>query len=258
MIELAYREFGDVSRPPIILLHGLFGSSANWGTIARRLADRYHGVVPDLRNHGQSSHHPANDYPSMAADVLALMDLLSLSRVAMVGHSMGGKVAMHLALTTPQRVERLAVIDMSPVRYTHDFNEVLRAFGAVDLSTVRSRADADAQMRLVLPAGGVRAFLLQNLTKQAGRWSWRLNLAALAAAQKQIIGFPDHADAANFSRPTTFIHGELSDYVQPSHHDAIAALFPKASLCEVPAAGHWVYADRPEGFMACLEPFLDG
>lgn len=258
MIELAYREFGDVSRPSIVLLHGLFGSSSNWGTIARRLADRYHVVVPDLRNHGQSSHHPASDYPSMVADVLGLMDLLSLSSAALVGHSMGGKIAMHLALTAPQRVERLAVVDMSPVRYTHDFNEVLRAFDTVDLATVRSRGDADAQMRLVLPAGGVRAFLLQNLTKQAGRWSWRLNLEALAAARSQIVGFPDHAESQIFPRPTTFIYGELSDYVQPSHHAVIAGLFPDALMCEVPAAGHWVYADRPEGFMACLEPFLDG
>ena len=256
MMELHFRSYGSPDRPCVLLLHGLFGSSSNWGAVARQLETQYHVLVPDLRNHGQSPHHADTSYPAMVDDVLRLLEAHDVDAATLVGHSMGGKVAMHLALNHPQRVSRLAVVDMSPVRYTHNFDAVLDGFGAVDLATIRSRADADRQMAPHVSGGGVRAFLLQNLVKDEAGWRWRLNLSALAAAQAEITGFPDQRSDATFDGSAYFIHGALSDYVTPAYEPAIRRYFPNAMLCPVDGAGHWVYADQPQGFMACLDAFL--
>lgn len=256
MLDLSVRTFGDPAHPAIVLLHGLFGSVANWGSVARHLQAAYHVVVPDLRNHGQSPHHADNSYPAMVDDVLGLLDARGLGSVALVGHSMGGKVAMQLALGHPQRVDRLAVVDMSPVCYTHDFAAVLRGFRAVDLSTIRSRADADAQMADAVSGSGVRAFLLQNLVKGPDGWAWRLNLDALEKAQAQITGFPEQVAGRQYRGPAGFIYGVQSDYVTPAHEPQIRSFFPAASLYPIVGAGHWVYADQPQRFMDCLDIFL--
>lgn len=256
MLKLHLRTYGPPDRPCVLLLHGLFGSSSNWGAVARQLEPHYRVLVPDLRNHGQSPHHRDCGYPAMVDDVLHLLDTHDVGAATLVGHSMGGKVAMHLALNHPQRVDRLAVVDMSPVRYTHNFDAVLGGFGAVDLATIRSRADADRQMASSVNGGGVRAFLLQNLVKDAQGWRWRLNLSALAAAQAEITGFPDQRSGATFDGDAQFIHGVLSDYVTPAYEPTIRRFFPRASLCPVDGAGHWVYADQPQGFMTCLQAML--
>jgi pimeloyl-ACP methyl ester carboxylesterase len=256
MIELNTRTYGAPSLPALVMLHGLFGSAANWGSIARRLETRFRVLVPDLRNHGQSPHDPECGYQAMAEDLLGLLDRHGIGAAALVGHSMGGKVAMHLALNQPQRVARLAVVDIAPVRYGHDFEAVLAAFRAVDLAALRSRADADWQMATSIDSPGVRAFLLQNLTKGPGGWTWRANLAALGAAQREITGFPEQDVNAVFDGPTSFIYGERSDYVKGSYEAQIRRLFPRAHLCRVVGAGHWVYADRPQEFMHCLDAFL--
>jgi len=257
MLELNIKTQGNPGSPTIVLLHGLFGSATNWGTIARNLGKDYQVVVPDLRNHGQSPQDRDCSYAAMAGDVLGLLDSRGTDSAILVGHSMGGKVAMHLALNHPQRVAGLAVVDMAPVNYSHDFQDVVDAFRAVDLGGVQKRADADAQMAPHVTLAGVRAFLLQNLVKRPDGWAWRVNLDALAAAQDEITGFPDQPVDARYRQPAAFIHGELSDYVQPAYEPEIRRLFPFASLCEVAAAGHWVYAEKPQGFMDCLERFLE-
>jgi esterase len=257
MVTLHTRSYGEAGQPALVLLHGLFGSSANWGSIARQLANRYQVLVPDLRNHGQSPHVPEHDYPAMADDLRGLLRERSLDGAIFIGHSMGGKVAMQLALSDPQRVRGLAVVDMSPVAYAHDFAAVLSGFDAVDLAAVKDRADADRQLAAHVPASGVRAFLMQNLVRRDDRWQWRLNLAALRNAQAQITGFPEPAAGSRYPGPTAFIHGELSDYLRPSHHPTIERLFPNVRFCRVAEAGHWVYADRPQAFMACLDAFLE-
>lgn len=256
MLKLNVRTYGESDRPPVVLLHGLFGSSANWGMVSRQLAADHFVVVPDLRNHGQSPHTPEHGYPEMAADVLYLLDRLSIERVALVGHSMGGKVAMHLALTDGGRVERIVVADMAPVRYEHDFSAVISGFSAVDLDAIASRADADAQMRPSVAGASVRAFLLQNLTRGPEGWGWRLNLPALIAGQSRVTGFPDFPPQARYDGPACFIHGELSDYVRPSYAPVIRGLFPAARLTRIDGAGHWVYADQPEHFMQVLRDCL--
>ena len=256
MLDLNLRSSGNADRPAIVLLHGLFGSASNWGTVARHLGHDYQVLVPDLRNHGQSPHHPDCSYPAMTEDVLGLLDARGIDAAILVGHSMGGKVAMQLALNHPQRVRGLAVVDMAPVRYTHDFQDVVDAFRAVDLQQVRNRADADAQMAAHVALAGVRAFLLQNLVKKPDGWAWRVNLDALAAAQDEITGFPEPPAGAAYRQTTAFIYGELSDYLKPDHETGIQRLFPGATLCKVAAAGHWVYAEQPQGFMDCLQRFL--
>ena len=255
-VELFYREQGLPSRPALVLMHGLFGASSNWGGVVRRLGDRFRIVVPDLRNHGQSPHADLNDYPAMALDVLALMDRLDLPSATLIGHSMGGKLAMHIALTEPERVESLAVVDMSPVAYQHNFDDVLRAFDAVDLDAIGNRRDAEAMMSAQVSVAGVRAFLLQNLVKDDGRWQWRLNLPALGRSQREILSFPRFSSQKAYPGAASFIYGAQSDYVLPRYRPEIRRLFLQATLCPVADAGHWVYADQLEGFMACLEGVL--
>ena len=256
MLQLNHRTYGEPSKPTLLLLHGLFGSATNWGSIARHLADRYHILVPDLRNHGQSPHHPMHSYAAMVDDLLALLDRYGVSQVGLIGHSMGGKAAMQLALHHPQRVGALAVVDIAPVSYAHDFQTVLDAFDAVELVGLNSRAEADTQMADKVPEPGVRAFLLQNLVKSPDGWAWRLNLAALAAAQAEIVAFPAQADDARFDGPVIMIHGERSDYMLPAYRPQVERYFPAAQFCRVPDAGHWVYAEQPKGFLDCLMPFL--
>jgi len=257
MLALNIRTYGGPGQPVIILLHGLFGSSANWGTVARHLGQKYRVLVPDQRNHGQSPHDPDSSYQAMVADVLHLLGAQGVKEATFVGHSMGGKVAMHLALNHPERVSGLAVVDMSPVSYMHDFDDVVQGFRAVQLAAVRNRSDADAQMAASVSFAGVRAFLLQNLVKRPEGWVWRLNLDALAAAQTEITGFPSQEADAVFVRPVSFIYGELSDYVAPAYEPEIRRLFPAATLCPVAQAGHWVYAEQPQGFLACLDAYLN-
>jgi pimeloyl-ACP methyl ester carboxylesterase len=163
---------------------------------------------------------------------------------------------MHLALNHPERVSGLAVVDMSPVSYTHDFDDAVKGFRAVDLASIRNRSDADAQMAANISLAGVRAFLLQNLVKLPDGWAWRLNIGALAAAQTEITGFPSQDADATFEPPVCFIYGELSDYVTPAYEPEIRRFFPAVTLCPVAQAGHWVYAEQPQGFMSCLDEYL--
>lgn len=258
MLELNHRTYGEPTNPTLVLLHGLFGSATNWGSIARGLADRYHVLVPDLRNHGQSPHHDEHSYDAMVADVLGLLDRYGVSQAGLVGHSMGGKVAMHLALNHPQRVRELAVVDIAPVSYSHDFQSVLDAFDAVELIGLKSRAEADAQMADKVVEPGVWAFLLQNLVKGLGGWEWRLNLNALDDAQADIVAFPTQIDGVRFDGPVIMIHGERSDYLLPQYRLEVERYFPSARFCQVGDAGHWVYAEQPQGFLDCLMPFLNG
>ena len=254
-LPLHYRQYGERGEA-LVLLHGLFGSSANWGSIARELADEYRVIVPDLRNHGQSPHADYMDYASMAGDLLDLLDHISIPRAVLVGHSMGGKVAMRLALTSPERVAGLAVVDIAPIAYAHDFSAILDGLAAIDLESLTDRQQADRLLAARVPESGVRGFLLQNLARENDRWRWRVNLASLRANMPLITGFDGPPDAS-YSGPTHFIYGELSHYVQAQSYAEVRQLFPGADFCPVANAGHWVYAEQRDGFMRCLRKFLD-
>jgi esterase len=256
VVELAHRRSG--SGPPVVILHGLLGSGRNWQGIAAALAPRFDVILADLRNHGASPWDPEAGYPALVADVLALLDRLGLDRVRLVGHSMGGKVAMALALTEPERVERLVVVDIAPVAYGPGLDGLLKAMRALDLGGMTRRAQADAALAPAVPDRSVRAFLVQNLEQRDGSLAWRVNLDALLAAMPVIRGFPDTPGARPFAGTTCLIRGERSDYVRlPEHEPAIRRLFPAAELHTVAGAGHWVHAEQAGAFLEVLVGCLE-
>jgi esterase len=246
---VTYGAPGD--QPPILIAHGLFGSARNWGVIARRLAEGRHVLAVDMRNHGESPWSDSHSYADLAAD-LAEVIAAHGSTADVVGHSMGGKAAMALALTHPGAVRRLVVADIAPVAYGHSQQPMIDAMRAVDLARVESRRDADAQLAAIVPEDGVRAFLLQSLDV-AGR-RWRLNLDALSAEMPLIVGWPDLS--GSFGGPALFLSGALSDYVKPEHRDTIRSLFPATRFAKIPGAGHWLHAEKPREFEAALRAFL--
>ena len=246
---------GGGEGPPLVLLHGLLGAARNFGTLQRRLAKQRRVLALDLRNHGASPHDGVMDYPAMADDVLRTLADRDAVPAAVMGHSMGGKVAMRLALHAPQAVERLLVSDIAPISYPASHGTLVEALLNIRLAPGLTRGAADAQLAEAVPEAGVRAFLLQNLL--AGeRPSWRVGLHELAAALPAITGWPDAGPAAAYGGPTLFVAGALSRYIRAEDRPAIRALFPRCRFVTVKDAGHWVHADNPEGFLAVLEAFL--
>ncbi|BDG71366.1 alpha/beta fold hydrolase [Roseomonas fluvialis] len=242
--------------PPLVLLHGLFGAGQNWGGIRSVLARRMRVLTPDLRNHGASGRDPDMSYAAMAADVAQTMDAAGMPRAAVLGHSMGGKVAMALALAHTARVERLVVADIAPVRYRPALRGYVAAMQGIVLRHGLARREADAALAAAIPEAGIRAFLLQNLRFESDPPAWRLGLAEIAAAMPQIEDFST-PPGARFDGPVLVLAGERSGYIRPEHHDAFDALFPARRFATVPAAGHWVHAENPAGFLALLQPFLE-
>ncbi len=250
---LACTEAGE--GPPLVLLHGLFGAGQNWGAIRRALAPRFRVLAPDLRNHGASPHHADMSYAAMAADVAETMDAAGIARAAVLGHSMGGKVAMTLALTQPGRVERLVVADIAPVRYRPTLRAYVAAMQALPLAPGLARRDADATLAVTIPEPGIRAFLLQSLRFETDPPSWRLGLAEIAAAMPAIEDFSPPPGAA-YGGPTLVMAGARSPYIRAEDHAAFRALFSRVQFATVPDAGHWIHAENPAGFLDVLAPFL--
>ncbi|MBL4806611.1 MAG: alpha/beta fold hydrolase [Rhodobacteraceae bacterium] len=245
-------ETGDL--PPLLIVHGLFGSARNWGVLQKRLAVERQVLAVDLRNHGDSFHHGDNSYPALADD---LADVITAhGGVAdVIGHSMGGKAAMVLALTRPELVRRLLVADIAPVAYPHTQMHNLDAMRSVDLSGVTRRAEVDKQLQAHVDEAPLRAFFLQSLALSPEGARWKLNLDALADAMPDILGFPTLEGP--FDGPTLFLHGGLSDYVLPSQHDAIRVQFPNAGFEAINGAGHWLHAEKPREFQSAVEAFLN-
>ena len=238
----------DPTLPPVLIAHGLYGSARNWGAIAKRLSDRYRVTAVDMRNHGESPRATTQSYADMAQDLAEAIP----DRAHVVGHSMGGKAAMVLALTHPDKIDRLVVADIAPVAYGHTQVHLIEAMRQIDLTGIESRGDADRQLKPLVADDGVRAFLLQSLDVKERRW--RLNLDVLAHEMPRIIGFPDVT--GKFDGPTLFLAGGDSDYVRPEHRDRIKTLFPQAKFAKIPGAGHWLHAEKPREFEAALRTFL--
>ncbi len=239
-------------RPPLLIAHGLFGSARNWGVIARRLSDTRQVIAVDMRNHGASPWHDTHSYHDLAADLAQVIE--AHGGVAdVVGHSMGGKAAMALALLYPRRVARLVVADIAPVAYGHSQSHLIHAMRRVDLGAIAQRSDAERQLAGHVAEPPVRAFLLQSLHLAERRW--RLNLDALEAEMEAITGWPDpDAEARHL---TLFLSGADSDYVTPASRPAIRRHFPVARFARIPGAGHWLHADKPREFEASVRAFLD-
>lgn len=228
----------------------------NLGAVQRRLAPRLRVIALDLRNHGASPHDPAMSYPAMAADVRETLAARGALPAAFVGHSMGGKVAMRVALERPDDVARLLVADIAPVRYPSHFGAIVAALRALPLRPGMTRADADAALRGAVPEASMRAFLLQNLRLDPTP-AWRIGLDAIAAALPEIEGWPE-AGGRTYPGPALFVSGARSDYVQADARPAIRALFPAARFVTLKDAGHWLHADNPEAFGGIVEAFVGG
>jgi len=240
---------------PLVLLHGLFGSSNNWAPLAAALEPSFDVIAPDLRNHGRSPHDPDAGIAAMASDLVELFDALELRRVFLLGHSLGGRVAMRLALDHPGRVERLLVADMAPRAYGPLFPEVFEALAALDPATLQSRAEADERLRLRLADGALRAFLLSNLARDPeGAFRWRMNLPALEAARADFRA--EIKAPAPYGGPALFLRGERSDYVRDADLAGIRALFPAAELRTLQDAGHWLHVDQPLAFSSSVGQFF--
>jgi pimeloyl-ACP methyl ester carboxylesterase len=243
------------SGPPIILLHGLFGAAKNLGVIARALAGRARVISLDLRNHGDSPHEPEMTYLAMAGDVAQTMAALGVGSAMLVGHSMGGKTAMALALSRPELVEKLAVLDIAPVAYQHGYDSYIAAMQAVALSPDLSRNQADAALKAAIPETPMRAFLLNNLVLGASP-HWRIALNEIAAAMPELLAWRDPPGAGPYTGPTLFLRGENSSYVGPDAAAKIAEIFPTAVQNTVANAAHWLHADQPDAVIAALQGFL--
>lgn len=245
-----------INNIPILILHGLFGSNRNWHPIARSLSEKHIVYTLDLRNHGKSPHSDMMDYPQMAGDVLEFINKNNIERVNIIAHSMGGKVAMWLALSQPERVHKLVVVDIAPVTYQHDFADVLAAFQSVPLASITSRQQADNYLAQTISQSSLRQFLLQNLQFKEGHYRWRLNLQAISRCISHITGFPDVSNIQPFPERVLFIGGGQSDYLNKSNQQLTRKLFPKASFSIIKPAGHWLHAEQPELFLALVEPYL--
>ncbi len=245
---------GDpTDRPPLLIAHGLFGSARNWNVIAKRLSGTRQVLTVDMRNHGESDFQESHSYADLAGDLAEVITAHG-GRADVVGHSMGGKAAMMLALLHPNMVHRLVVADIAPVAYGHSQTHLIDAMRAVDLSKVETRRDADTQLKASVPEDGVRAFLLQSLDVKGKRW--RLNHDVLEADMDQITGWPKDA-SGQFDGPVLMLSGAESDYVLPEYRDRIRGYFPKARFAKIPGAGHWLHADKPREFEAAITAFLD-
>lgn len=257
-VDLAFSETG--TGDPLVILHGLFGSRKNWASVARILGDRHRVLTVDLRNHGESPWASPHDYPSMADDVAGFIRDRVGGPAAVLGHSMGGKVAMTLALTRPELVDRLVVVDIAPARSAISPLAPMRAMRAVPLATLSRRAEVEAALARLILNPAVRNFLVQNVKVGPDGLAWTLNLDALESHVETIRGFPevphDLPAGRPFVGPTLFLFGSRSEYLRAEDRPEIERLFPAAAIEVIDGAGHWVHADAPAAFLDAVNRFL--
>jgi len=245
-------------RPPLLIIPGLFGSTTNWRSVAKRIGEDYPVWVIDQRNHGRSPHASSHSYTDMCNDLLEFLDQHGLSQVILCGHSMGGKVAMLFSLRYPERVAKLAVLDIAPVVYTHSHAPFLKALMRIDLASLKSRSEADRALQTAIPDTATRLFLLQSLSGSPGEYHWCINLSVLHDYMSEIACFPiDLVARSKFLKETVFMYGEQSDYVQLAYHPDIVNLFTNVKFVGIANAGHWLHAEQPDAVVAQLQDFMN-
>lgn len=253
-MQLNYKVFGEGE--PVVILHGMFGTLDNWQTIAKKLAEHFMVFIVDLRNHGRSPHSEDFSYTIMAEDVSEFMEEHWIYNAHIVGHSMGGKVAMQLATEYPEKVNKLVVVDIAPKAYKGNHQVIFDALLALDLDQLNSRKEANAFLEQRIESYGVRQFILKNLTinKETQAYEWKMNLPVIHRAYQHILGTSELT--APYTNPTLFIKGATSDYIQIDEFSSYKTFFPQAELKVIPSAGHWVHAEQPQLFLTTLRDFL--
>lgn len=254
-MKLHHVSMGPTGGLPILLVHGLFGQGRNLAAQARRLARHRHVILPDLRNHGDSPHDGHSDYPSLADDLARLIEDHG-GQADLAGHSMGGKAAMALALTRPELLRKLVVMDIAPIPYSRGQSALIDAMEGLVVSDLTRRSEADSRLARHVDDPGIRAFLLQSLDLKARPPQWRLNLKTLRAQMETLIGWPDDLPKGHFEGPVLEMAGEQSDYVTPEGQQALREWFPQARIMRIKGAGHWLHADVPEVVTDILTQFL--
>ncbi|MEA5114066.1 MAG: alpha/beta fold hydrolase [Geobacteraceae bacterium] len=252
-MQLNYESRG--SGHPLIILHGLFGSLDNWRTMSRKLSDRYRVITVDLRNHGGSPHSAEFSCALMAEDIMEFMHSHSIGSAHLLGHSMGGKVAMQLAVQQPEHVNKLVVVDIAPRAYLPAHEGIFRALSSIRLDRFTSRNEVRPEIEKGIGDRSVSEFLLKNLVMtETGKLQWKMNLAALRENYHEIISAPGWEGV--FDKPAMFLRGGNSDYIRTEDHGVIKKHFPRAGIVTVPGAGHWVHAEAPDLFEKLVRDFL--
>jgi len=252
-MELFRQSYGD--GPPLVIVHGLLGAGGNWTTLARKFFGKhFRTIVVDLRNHGRSPHAEPFDYPTMSLDLLKLFDDEELPQTHLLGHSMGGKLGMHLALEHGDRIDRLVVADIAPRAYQPRHESIFRALESIDPALFESRSEIDLAMQAMIPEDSLRQFLLKNLSREEGSYRWKINLESIRKGYPDIIGEVESWNT--FEGDALFIRGEESDYLAEDDEPSIRALFPFHQMKSIPGAGHWLHADNPELFASLVLTFL--
>ena len=246
-LELAFESVGD--GPPLLILHGLFGSGGNWRSVARALSPSHRVISVDLRNHGGSPWVETMSYLQMADDVRALIEWERLHLPVVMGHSMGGKTAMALALMYPELVSRLIVVDIAPVCYADRLSMTTEAMRAIDTVAAASRDEVQQRLGELLPDASAVPFLMQNLVARNDRFDWRVNLASISAEARTLSDFPAQLRGLRFAKPMHVIAGQQSDYVADRHGAEFQPMFPEVQVEVIEQAGHWVHADQRGRFL---------
>ncbi len=269
-MELFYRKYGE-SGPPLVILHGLYGSGDNWATIARELSAAFEVYVVDQRNHGQSPQSEVHDYPSMRDDLREFMDHQAIGKAVLIGHSMGGKTVMSFALAWPERVQSLISVDIAPRSYrdlavdSHsaaNHAKMIDAMLELDMSGVHSREEADQKLSPKIGSDRVRSFLMKNVRRDPeGKFSWRINLRALRGNLDAILDGLEVdrviSEGGVTGFPALFVSGAHSDYISAEDHSFIRSIFPVAEIVTIPGSGHWVHAEQPALLVKTIRYFLD-
>lgn len=254
-MKLFFRKYGN--GPPLVILHGLYGSSDNWVTIARKISSVFTVYLPDQRNHGQSPHSSDHNFSVLTGDLYELMEDLNIEKFILAGHSMGGKVAVNFALNWPERINSLIIIDISPFRKADINNisyrqhkEILEAVLSIEISDIKSRSQAESNLSEKIKSEKIRAFLLKNLKRnEEGSYEWKMNAQSLLNNLDRIMEeviLPGNLSVPVTGFPVIFIRGENSEYLQSSDLKDIRNVFPSAEMLNVKNAGHWIHAERPD------------
>jgi esterase len=253
-MKLNYKELGD-SGQPLIILHGLFGSSDNWMTIGRKLSEKFKVYLVDQRNHGDSPHDEVHNYEAMASDLKEFIDSNNIENPHIIGHSMGGKTAMYFAVQHPNIFDKLIVVDIAPKAYPVHHDSILEGLCSLNLEELKSRSDADKQLAEYVPEKGVRQFLLKNITRnEEKKFEWKINLPVLEK-NIEVVG-KGLEKRLTTEKSVLFIGGKNSNYIKSEDHIAINNFFPNAKIEMVEGAGHWIHAEKPEEFLTLIDDFL--